>query len=78
VSEVVKHFGALHGLVNNAALGMQATHPDYEKGELQIEDVPPALWARFMAVNVNGPYFMANVVVPRLRAQKWGRIVNTM
>jgi NAD(P)-dependent dehydrogenase (short-subunit alcohol dehydrogenase family) len=76
VARVHGHFGGLHALINNAALGMQATHPDYEKGELQIEDVPPSLWAKFMAVNVNGPYFMASAAVPLMRAQRWGRIIN--
>jgi NAD(P)-dependent dehydrogenase (short-subunit alcohol dehydrogenase family) len=73
---VSSHFGALHALVNNAALGMNAVHPAYDEGNLQIEDVPDELWQRFMAVNVNGPYFMARAVVPALRAQKWGRIIN--
>lgn len=76
VDTVVEHFGGLHILVNNAALGMNAVHPNYESLALQIEDVSEDLWKRFMLTNVGGTFNMTRQVVPRLRPQKWGRIVN--
>jgi NAD(P)-dependent dehydrogenase (short-subunit alcohol dehydrogenase family) len=76
VEAVTRHFGGLHILVNNAALGMNAVSPVYNSGELQIEDVGEGLWQRFMAANVNGPFFMARAVIPAFRRQHWGRIVN--
>lgn len=76
VDAAVAHFGGLHILVNNAALGMNAVHPKYESLPLQIEDVSEDLWKRFMLTNVGGTFNMTRQVVPRLRPQKWGRIVN--
>ncbi|CAM5775318.1 3-phenylpropionate-dihydrodiol/cinnamic acid-dihydrodiol dehydrogenase [Labrys miyagiensis] len=76
VETVRTHFGSLHMLVNNAALGMNSVSPNYGTGRLQIEDVPVGLWQRFMAANVNGPFFMAHAVMPGFRRQHWGRIVN--
>ena len=76
VQAALRHFGGLHILVNNAALGMNAVHADYTNRALQIEDVSEQLWARFMAINVNGSFYMARAVVPIFRRQHWGRIVN--
>lgn len=76
VDATLQHFGGLHILVNNAALGMNAVHPDYATKALQIEDVSEALWARFMAVNLNGSFYMARKAVPIFRRQHWGRIIN--
>lgn len=76
VDATVERFGGLHVLVNNAALGMNAVHPEYNVRKLQIEDVPEALWQRFLLTNVGGAFNMARQVVPRLRPQGWGRIVN--
>lgn len=75
VNAVAGHFGGLHILINNAALGMNSVHPQYTTKKLQIEDVSPALWARFFATNVNGVFNMTHAVVPLLRPQRWGRIV---
>lgn len=70
------HFDGLHILVNNAALGMNSVSPDYAAGGVRIEDVGEEVWARFMAVNVNGPFYLARATVPLFRRQGWGRIVN--
>lgn len=75
VEAVVRHFGGLHVLINNAALGMNSVHPEYTTRKLQIEDVSPELWARFFATNVNGVFNMTHTVVPIFRRQNWGRIV---
>jgi 3-oxoacyl-[acyl-carrier protein] reductase len=75
VDAVVRHFGDLHILINNAALGMNSVDPHYNVKKLHSEDVSPELWARFFATNVNGVFNMTHAVVPILRRQHWGRIV---
>jgi NAD(P)-dependent dehydrogenase (short-subunit alcohol dehydrogenase family) len=75
-AEAVAHFGGMHMLVNNAALGMNAVHPRYTTTNLQIEDVPEDLWRRFMMVNACGLFFMSRQAVPIFRRQNFGRIVN--
>lgn len=76
VGAALKHFGAVHGLINNAALGMNAVHPQYEAQVLQIEDCDEELWRRFMLTNACGFFFMCRQVVPLMRTQGWGRIIN--
>lgn len=65
VEEAASEFGALHILVNNAAVFVQ-------KGiEATVED-----WQRVMAVNVMGPALMAKYAVPHIRRAGGGAIVN--
>jgi NAD(P)-dependent dehydrogenase (short-subunit alcohol dehydrogenase family) len=76
VATIAERFGTVHILVNNAALGMNSVADDYDDEHLQIEDVPDDLWRRFFAVNVGGAFSMTRAVVPILRKQKWGRVIN--
>jgi NAD(P)-dependent dehydrogenase (short-subunit alcohol dehydrogenase family) len=41
-----------------------------------LTDVPPEYWDLVMAVNVKGPLLCARAVVPGMRNQEWGRIIN--
>jgi NAD(P)-dependent dehydrogenase (short-subunit alcohol dehydrogenase family) len=76
VGDVVEHFGGLHALVNNAAVGMSLVRPDHFTRTVQIEDIDEAIWERFISVNLNGAFFLAKAAVPIFRRQRWGRIVN--
>lgn len=76
VKRAISHFGRLDVLVNNAAIGMSTVREDHMRRVVQIEDIAPELWARFMAVNLSGPFNMAHAAVPGMRAQKFGRIIN--
>lgn len=60
------HFGRLDALVNNA--GIAIFKPILE---VSLED-----WARVMAVNLTGPFLMAQAVAPIMRDQGGGAIVN--
>ena len=76
VARTIAHFGRLDVLVSNAAVGMSTVREDHMRRVVQIEDLSPELWARFMAVNLSGPFYMAHAAVPGMRAQKFGRIIN--
>jgi len=76
VNRTIAHFGHLDVLVNNAAVGMSTIRADHMRRVVQIEDISPELWARFMAVNLSGPFYMARAAVPGMRARKFGRIIN--
>jgi NAD(P)-dependent dehydrogenase (short-subunit alcohol dehydrogenase family) len=76
VARTIARFGRLDVLVNNAAIGMTTVREDHMRRVVQIEDIAPELWARFMAVNLSGPFYMAHAAVPGMRAQKFGRIIN--
>jgi len=76
VNRTIAHFGQLDVLVNNAAVGMSTVRADHMRRVVQIEDISPELWARFMAVNLSGPFYMARAAVPGMRARSFGRIIN--
>jgi NAD(P)-dependent dehydrogenase (short-subunit alcohol dehydrogenase family) len=69
VERTVERFGKIDLLVNNAAL-----FADLEYTSLIEIDV--ALWDKVMAVNVRGPFLMAKHVVPHMKKQKGGNIIN--
>lgn len=76
VNRTIARFGHLDVLVNNAAVGMSTVREDHMRRVVQIEDISPELWARFMAVNLSGPFYMARAAVPGMRARRFGRIIN--
>ncbi|OWT61732.1 SDR family NAD(P)-dependent oxidoreductase [Candidimonas nitroreducens] len=76
VDRAIAHFGAVHGVVNNAGRGMTAIRADYLDRPVPFWEVDPALWQSLMDLNTKAPFLMARAVAPHLVAQKWGRIVN--
>ena len=67
IRAVVKRFGRLDALVNNAGLAGPHDGP--------IEKLSLARWNRRIGVNLTGPFLMAKHAVPHLRRAK-GAIVN--
>jgi NAD(P)-dependent dehydrogenase (short-subunit alcohol dehydrogenase family) len=72
VQETITGLGGLHVLINNAGINprIAAVPPNP-----QFAEIPVDAWLQTMAVNVNGPFFMARAAVKHLVAQGWGRIV---
>jgi 3-oxoacyl-[acyl-carrier protein] reductase len=66
-----QRFGRIDVLINNAAIF--ATIP-MNRG--RIETIDPAEWDRLMAVNLKGPFFCCRAVLPTMRAQRSGKIIN--
>lgn len=65
VDRALTHFGAIHGLVNNAAIGPLGT----------VLDTDIELFDRIVAVNLRGTYLMCRAVLPHMIRQGGGRIV---
>ena len=59
--------GAVDILVNNA--GMQHVAP--------VEDFPVARWDAIIALNLSAVFHTVRRAVPHMKAQGWGRIINT-
>ena len=66
---VAAHFGRIDILVNNAAIFAALKMKPFT--EIALED-----WKRVVDVNVGGVFLMCRAVVPHLRRQGGGKIVN--
>ena len=73
VRKTVAALGGLHVLVNNAGTIHDSGTPFGSR--TSFWDVPPETWARIVAVNSNGAFYMARAAVGHMLAQGWGRIV---
>jgi NAD(P)-dependent dehydrogenase (short-subunit alcohol dehydrogenase family) len=66
VAETVRHFGQIDVLVN--AVGSFSWKP--------VAEVGPVDWRTVMASNLDSVYNMSRLVLPHMRKNHWGRIVN--
>ena len=68
-SAALQRFGRIDGLVNNAAYFREVKLTPFE-------ELDPAQWDRIFAVNVKGVWQCCKAVMPAMREQKSGAIVN--
>ncbi|WP_318566900.1 SDR family NAD(P)-dependent oxidoreductase [Salinigranum marinum] len=67
VETTLSEFGTIDHLVNNAGIA----------GPTSIcEDISPDEWDETLAVNLRGPFFTCRQVLPSMKQQGYGRIVN--
>jgi 2-hydroxycyclohexanecarboxyl-CoA dehydrogenase len=66
VRSVAAQLGPVLVLVNNAGLS----------GFKRFLDIGDDSWNRMMAVNLNGPFYCVQAVLPGMIEARWGRIVN--
>ena len=76
VKSATDRFGAVHGLINNAGIGMQGFGHVQVGPRKRFYEHDASAWRQAIDVNVNGPFMMAKAIAPALVAQGWGRIVN--
>ncbi|WP_417586458.1 SDR family oxidoreductase [Pararhodobacter oceanensis] len=69
LGEALAEAGALHGLINCAALATNV-------GGMGFEDIELELWDRVQRINVRGTWLMTRACAPLLRASGSGRVVN--
>jgi len=66
INEAVKKFGGIDILVSNA--GIQHVSP--------VEEFPLEKWESILSVNLSSVFYGIRSVLPIMRKQKWGRLVN--
>lgn len=69
VDQTVDRFGRLDILVNNAGVGSNI--PPIPVTELSADD-----WDNLMRVNARGPFLCVKAVVPQMKRQGYGKIIN--
>jgi 3-oxoacyl-[acyl-carrier protein] reductase len=66
VATVQREFGPIDILVNNAGISRR----------MPLEQVDERVWDELIRVNLTSAFLMTQAVLPGMRAQKWGRIIN--
>jgi len=66
VAEISGKLGPIDILVNNAG----------QARRLSIDEVTEDDWEQTMSINLKSVFLVTRAVLPHMRAQKWGRIVN--
>lgn len=61
-----REFGPITIVVNNAGI----------TGWVPFEEITDEAWDRMMEINLKGTFIVTQVVLPDMKAAKWGRIVN--
>jgi 3-oxoacyl-[acyl-carrier protein] reductase len=69
-------FGALHGLVNNAGIGLSTIREDYYAHNIKFWDVPDERWQTIFDINARAAFLLSKAAVRYFLEQNWGRIVN--
>jgi len=76
VAQSLDRFGRLHGLINNAGIGLGTIREDYYVNNIKFWEVPDESWQAIFDTNVTAAFRLARSVVEKMRRQGWGRIVN--
>ena len=66
VAQIEKQLGPVNILVNNA--GMMRVR--------KLEEITEADWDEHINVNLKSAFLLTQAVLPKMREQKWGRIIN--
>lgn len=71
VNTVINTYGRIDILVNNAA--MFATVP---MSRAPFDQIDPSEWDRMMTINLKGTWLVCRAVIPVMRKQGYGKIIN--
>ena len=66
VETAVAHYGTIHILINNAGIGSGG----------YLHEISPEAWDKMMAINLRAPFLTARAVLPMMRQQQQGHIIN--
>ena len=69
-------FGHVDILINNAALGPNLISPNYLTNPVDVDEVSPESIRQFFEVNAIAPMLLAVGLIPEMRKNGWGRIIN--
>ena len=66
VDDVVREFGSIELLINNAGLDQLALYPDFPREQIE----------RIIAVNLAAPMLLTHMILPQMLSQGEGHVVN--
>ena len=71
ITQICKGYKTIHILVNNAGLYLRTKGKRETIDKISIEE-----WNRYVAVNLSGAFYCSKYVIPLMRKQSYGAIVN--
>lgn len=66
VAQIARELGPADILVNNAGMARQ----------IDLENIREADWDEHISVNLKSAFLVTQAVLPHMRSQRWGRIIN--
>src|SRR3989344_734811 len=76
IAQVIKKFHRIDVLINNAAMNPAVGDINSKKQFAPVDDYPLELWKKEMEVNLTGMFICAKAVIPAMKKQGKGIIVN--
>jgi NAD(P)-dependent dehydrogenase (short-subunit alcohol dehydrogenase family) len=73
VEQIIKRFGRIDGLINNAGI---VTHFTWSPRWPRIRDMSQAFWDGVIDTNLGGTFLWTKHVLPHMEARRAGHIVN--
>jgi 3-oxoacyl-[acyl-carrier protein] reductase len=67
VRRIEREIGPIDVLVNNAGI----------LSNNKVAETTPEEWHKVLAINLDGAFYLSKLVLPDMKARRWGRIVNT-
>ena len=71
LDELLARYQVVDIVVNNAGI-----HPKKEGGKYLVEEIELAQWHQVLEVNLTAPFLICSALLPAMKKQGWGRIVN--
>ncbi len=66
VEKTIKEYGRIDVLINNAGIHIDKT----------VINMTPKIWTKVLDTNLNGVFNFSKAVLPQMKKQKFGRIIN--
>lgn len=76
VQKIVKEFGHIDALINNAAMAAALGGPEITAQFFPYEEYPIELWEKELKINLTGTMICTKAVAPIMMKQKSGSIIN--
>lgn len=76
VDDVLKKYGRIDVLINNAAMNPAVGSKESEKQFSPVDDYPSDLWKKELEVNLTGIFICSKAVIPAMKKQGKGVIIN--
>lgn len=69
--QLLEEHGVIDIVVNNAGI-----HPKKDGRKFLLEEVGLDQWAQVMAINLTAPFQICSLLLPAMKSNGWGRVVN--